>query len=60
MQRTISHLLKDESAATAIEYGLLIGVVAMTLVFSMPAISNEIFRLYHGIENTTDAAANRH
>ena len=34
--------LVDDSAATAVEYGLLIGVIAMSLFFGMSAFTNQL------------------
>ena len=42
--------LKDQSGATAIEYGLLIGVIAMSLVFGMAAFGNEMTNLWKRID----------
>ena len=42
--------LVDRSGATAIEYGLLIGVIAMTMFFGMSAFTNQLFLLYQEVE----------
>ncbi len=52
-------MLVDQSAATAIEYGLLIGVIAMSLVFSLGTIANELGNLYNLIDNKTVNAASK-
>ena len=38
----VRKLLQDDSAATAIEYGMLIGVIAMSLFFGMSAFTNQL------------------
>jgi pilus assembly protein Flp/PilA len=41
--------LQDRTGATAIEYGLLIGVIAMTMFFGMSAFVNSLFLMYEAI-----------
>jgi pilus assembly protein Flp/PilA len=38
----VRKLLGDESGATAIEYGLLLGVIAMSLFFGMSTFTNQL------------------
>ncbi|WP_231625029.1 Flp family type IVb pilin [Novosphingobium sp. AAP93] len=40
----------DDTGATAIEYGLLIGVIAMTMFFGMSAFVNSLFTMYNTID----------
>jgi pilus assembly protein Flp/PilA len=48
--------LVDNTGATAIEYGLLIGVIAMTMFFGMSAFVNSLFLMYNTINiNLTNA-----
>ena len=42
--------LEDQTGATAIEYGLLIGVIAMTMFFGMNAFVNSLFLMYEAID----------
>lgn len=42
--------LQDQSGATAIEYGLLIGVIAMSLVLGMSAFGNEMTNLWKAVD----------
>ena len=50
--------LKDRSAATAIEYGLLIGVIAMSLVLGMSAFGNEMTNLWKTVDDELKTANN--
>jgi pilus assembly protein Flp/PilA len=43
--------LQDRSGATAIEYGLLIGVIAMSLVLGMSAFGNEMTNLWRKVDS---------
>jgi Flp pilus assembly pilin Flp len=52
-------VLEDQSAATAIEYGMLIGLIAMALVFSMGTITNELGDLHFLIHNKISNAASK-
>ncbi len=52
-------VLEDQSAATAIEYAMLIGLIGMALVFSMGTIANELGDLYVLIENKTTNAQSK-
>ena len=45
--------LLDESAATAIEYGLLVGVLAMSLFFGMSAFTNQLIIVWQVIINNS-------
>jgi pilus assembly protein Flp/PilA len=56
----VRKLLQDRSGATAIEYGLLIGVIAMTMFFGMSAFTNQLFILWNTIEANNDAAISKH
>lgn len=42
--------LVDNTGATAIEYGLLIGVIAMTMFFGMSSFVNSLFLMYNTID----------
>lgn len=48
--------LVDDAGATAIEYGLLIGVVAMTMFFGMSAFVNSLHFMYNTIDGNLTAA----
>jgi pilus assembly protein Flp/PilA len=50
--------LMDNTGATAIEYGLLIGVVAMTMFFGVSVFVNSLHLMYNAI-NTSIVAAKK-
>lgn len=52
-------VLDDQSAATAIEYGMLIALIAMALVFSMGTVANELGDIYVLVQNKTSNAAKK-
>ena len=43
-------LLRDQRGATAIEYGLLVGMIAMAAVLGMDGFAGEVDKLWHKIE----------
>lgn len=48
--------LEDNTGATAVEYGLLIGVIAMTMFFGMSAFVNSLFVMYNVIDTNFERA----
>ena len=42
--------LVNDTGATAVEYGLLIGVIAMPMFFGMSAFVNSLFTMYNVID----------
>jgi len=49
-------LLHDNSAATVVEYGLIVGIISVSLIVGMQSFSNQLSILYQ-IVNTYTAAA---
>ena len=60
MRETLLKAMKDQSAATAVEYGLLVGVFALGIVFGMNALTNQLYNLWHSVENNSVNAMNSH
>jgi pilus assembly protein Flp/PilA len=42
MSRFVSRFLKDDSGATAIEYGLIVALIAVVLITAMTAIGDNM------------------
>jgi len=59
MRGLLQDILRDSSAATAVEYGLLVGVFSLGLVFGMNALTDSIFNLWHVVENNSNKAMKR-
>jgi len=51
MSTFISRFLRDEEGATAIEYGLIAGLVAVALVGALTALGTDLGGLFQGIAN---------
>ncbi|MEO0033173.1 MAG: hypothetical protein RIS94_2931 [Pseudomonadota bacterium] len=60
MRATLHKLMGDQSAATAVEYGLLVGVFSLGIVFGMNALTNQIFNLWHVVESNSVRAMKGH
>lgn len=55
MIQTVRHLLKDESGATAIEYGLIAALIAVALIGVLGGVSGSLDTMFgkvkSGLEN---------
>jgi Flp pilus assembly pilin Flp len=60
VKRTAAYIINDDSGATAIEYGLLLAVLALSMVFGLNAFTNQLYVLWHSVENHTNEAATHH
>ena len=47
----IRQFLKDESGATAIEYGLIAALVAIALIVALEALGTSLGAMYDGIKS---------
>ncbi len=56
MRKLIS-LLKDESGATAIEYGLIAALIAVGIIVAATTLGNGLSNLFNGIGGRLDNAA---
>jgi pilus assembly protein Flp/PilA len=50
-------LVENEKGATAVEYGLIVGLIAVTLVLALTAVSGALNGLFNGIAATLGGAA---
>ncbi|WP_226019284.1 Flp family type IVb pilin [Novosphingobium sp. FKTRR1] len=60
MLRTVKNVLRDDTGATAVEYGLLVGVFALGMVFGLNAFTNQLYNLWHVVEINTVRSMNSH
>ena len=49
MQNLISHFAKDEDGATAIEYGLIAGLIAVVIIGGLTALGDNIEAAFQNI-----------
>jgi pilus assembly protein Flp/PilA len=51
MSKFVTRFLKDESGATAIEYGLIAALVAVVLVTALTALGNNLSTTFTNVGN---------
>jgi pilus assembly protein Flp/PilA len=56
VQTFCQRLLRDQSGATAIEYGLLIGLIAAAMVAGLSDFSNQLVNTYIIVSTYTNTA----
>ena len=52
----VTRFLKDESGATAIEYGLIAALISVGIIAAATALGNSLTDLFNGISNELDNA----
>jgi len=57
MSKFVTRFLKDESGATAIEYGLIIALIAVVIVAAFAAIRDPLVNAFTRTGATLDATA---
>ena len=58
MQNLFNKFVKDESGATAIEYGLIAALIAVALIAGATALGDSINDKFNEVSDTLDAAEN--
>lgn len=56
VRRQILRFLKDQSGATAIEYGLIVGLIAVGIILSMTLFGEAIVGMFGVIESEAGGA----
>jgi pilus assembly protein Flp/PilA len=56
MTTLFSRFLKDESGATAIEYGLIAGIVGVGIILSLTTLKDSLNDIFGRISGKLDAA----
>jgi len=54
--KVFARFVKDESGATAIEYGLIAALIAVGIITAATLLGNTISGLFNSISNTMSAA----
>jgi pilus assembly protein Flp/PilA len=55
--RSITHIVSDESGATAIEYGLIAALVAIAAIAAMKLVGTSLTTTFTKVSTELDAAA---
>ena len=58
MRANLTRLIRDESGATAIEYGLIAALIALAIVVGAGALGNNLNSKFRGIANTLASTRN--
>jgi pilus assembly protein Flp/PilA len=58
MLKTLMTFVKDESGATAIEYGLIAALVAVGLIAALTALGDSLSTIFYTISSELDTASN--
>ena len=53
----LQRLIKDESGATAIEYGLIAGLVAVAIIAALTALGGALDTMFSNVASTVSTAA---
>ena len=56
MSKFVSRFMKDESGATAIEYGLIAALIAVVLVGALTAVGSSLNATFETIQSKLDGA----
>lgn len=55
--KTLINFVKDESGATAIEYGLIAALVAVGLIAALTALGSSLQNIFNTVSSTLDNAS---
>jgi pilus assembly protein Flp/PilA len=59
MTKLVSRFLKDESGATAIEYGLIAALISVALITGASALGGKLNLVFTNLSTTMDSAAGK-
>lgn len=57
MLKTLKTFVKDESGATAIEYGLIAALIAVGLIAALQALGSSLSAIFMHVSTTLDASS---
>lgn len=60
MKTIFERFVKDESGATAIEYGLIAALISVALITGATTLGNTLNTQFQGLSNKMNSAANKH
>jgi pilus assembly protein Flp/PilA len=56
MRKVISNLLRDESGATAIEYGLIAALISVVIIVAITAVGTQLSTTFNTISTKLSSA----
>ena len=60
MTKLFQRFLKDESGATAIEYGLIAALISVAIIAGATTLGNTLSATFNGISTTMNSASSLH
>jgi pilus assembly protein Flp/PilA len=57
MSKFVTRFVKDESGATAIEYGLIVALIAVVIITAVTTIGKNLSTAFNSVATSTQAAA---
>jgi pilus assembly protein Flp/PilA len=57
MSKFVTRFVKDESGATAIEYGLIVALIAVVIITAVTAIGKNLNTAFTSVQTATAAAS---
>jgi pilus assembly protein Flp/PilA len=51
MKNLVTRFIKDESGATAIEYGLIAALISIAVVGTLPLVGSQLVKTFDAIKN---------
>ena len=60
MSKLFSRFLKDESGATAIEYGLIAALISVAIIAGATTLGNTLSTTFNNISTKMNSASNAH
>jgi pilus assembly protein Flp/PilA len=49
MQKTFARFLTNESGATAVEYGLIVGLIGVVIIGALSVVGNKVSAQFHAV-----------
>lgn len=56
MLATLKRLWKDEDAPTAVEYGIMVALIAIVIIVAVTGLGNRLVQVFTGATNAMPAA----
>ncbi|GMM60058.1 Flp family type IVb pilin [Novosphingobium pituita] len=53
MIQFLRKVMRDNNAVTLVEYGLLVGLLGLAMVFGLTAFTNQLYVLFQVVKNAT-------
>lgn len=57
-RNVLNQLLRDESGATAVEYGLILAMIVLAMLTALSGVADATINMWNDVSNKTSAAVN--